>query len=152
AVTDKPEAHDYLRQRGAARLLQRDEVRDSSDRALLKAQWSSAIDTVGGQTLVTLVRATMHRGCVAACGLVGGTSLPLTVYPFILRGVSLVGIDSAKCPMTERLEIWGKLAGPWRVDDLAGLTRSVTLGELDQTVADILAGRITGRVLVRPVS
>jgi len=150
AVTGKPESHDYLRRLGAARLVERDACVDTSDRPLLKARWSSAIDTVGGQTLATLIRSTMHRGCVAACGLVGGISLPLTVYPFILRGVSLMGIDSAKCPMAERLEIWNKLAGPWRVNDLLGLTRTVTLAGLDQAVADILAGGITGRVLVRP--
>lgn len=150
AVTGKADAHDYLRRLGAERLLARDEVVDTSARPLLSARWSAAVDSVGGGTLATLVRSTMHRGCVAACGLVGGTDLPLTVFPFILRGVRLIGIDSAQCPMPERLKIWDRLAGPWRVDERVGTTRTITLGQLGEAVEQILAGEVTGRILVRP--
>ncbi|MCG8624300.1 MAG: oxidoreductase, partial [Proteobacteria bacterium] len=92
----------------------RDHAEDSSGKPLLAARWAGAVDTVGGTTLATLIRSTQHRGCVAACGMVGGVDLAMTVFPFILRGVTLDGIDSASCPMPERLEIWNKLAGPWR--------------------------------------
>jgi NADPH:quinone reductase-like Zn-dependent oxidoreductase len=96
------------------------------------------------------VRSLDHRGCVAACGLVAGTAVNLTVYPFILRGVTLAGIDSAKCPRPERLEMWRKLAGEWRVDQLDKIADEVTLDELSERVQTILAGRVVGRTLVAP--
>ena len=150
AVTGKPTAHDYLLSLGASRVVSREEVEDASDRPLLKTKWSSAVDTVGGNTLSTIVRSTAHRGCVAACGLVAGIDLPLTVYPFILRGVSLIGIDSAKCPMESRSPIWSKLAGEWKLDGLDAMAETIDLTGLDERVQAILAGKITGRVLVRP--
>jgi len=152
AVTGKTERHDWLRELGAATILGREEVVDSSDQPLLSARWAAAVDTVGGQPLTTIVRSMQHRGCVAACGLVAGTGLPLSVYPFILRGVTLAGIDSAKCPRPERLEMWHKLAGPWRVERLDRLAGEATLDELPQRVEQILAGQIVGRTLVVPRS
>ena len=106
AVTGKPEHHDWLRKLGAARFSIANDVSDDSDRPLLRSRWAAAVDTVGGKPLATILRSTQHRGCVAACGLVAGTDIPTTVYPFILRGVTLAGIDSAKCPRPERLEMW----------------------------------------------
>ena len=150
AVTGKADRHDWLRELGAAKVLDREVVSDASDQPLLKSRWAAAVDTVGGQTLTTLVRSLAHRGCVAACGLVGGTELPLSIYPFILRGVTLAGIDSAKCPRPERLEIWQKLAGPWRVERLDQLADEATFDELPQRVEQILAGQIVGRTLVVP--
>src|SRR5262249_242133 len=97
AVSGKAERHDWLRAVGAAKVLGRDEVDDTSAQPLLKSRWAAAVDTVGGVPLAMIIRSLEHRGCVAACGLVAGTELPLSVYPFILRGVTLAGIDSAKC-------------------------------------------------------
>ncbi len=148
AVTGKPEQHDWLRQLGATRILGREEVTDTSDRPLLKERWAAAVDTVGGVPLATILRSMAHRGCVAACGLVAGHELPLSVYPFILRGVTLAGIDSAQCPYSERLEMWEKLAGEWRVDHLESLTTSIGLQELPKYVTKILAGQIVGRTVV----
>jgi len=151
AVSRKQSAHDFLRDLGASKIIGREDVVDTSDRPLLSARWSAGVDTVGGTTLATLLRSTMHRGCVAACGLVGGHELSLTVYPFILRGVTLAGIDSEKCPMPERRQIWSKLAGQWRLPDLSTLVDStVNLSHLDDRIAAILAGRIQGRTLVLP--
>jgi putative YhdH/YhfP family quinone oxidoreductase len=150
AVTGKREQHDWLRQLGARAILSRDEVIDPTDRPLLSARWAAAVDTVGGQPLATLVRSIDHRGCVAACGLVAGTQIQLTVYPFILRGVTLAGIDSAQCPRPERLEIWQKLAGPWRVEQLDQVADEITLDELPDRIERILAGRIVGRTIVAP--
>ena len=150
AVSGKPEAQEYLKRLGAARVIGRDAVHDTSTRPLLSTQWASAIDTVGGATLSTVIRSTMHRGVVAVCGLVESAELPLSVYPFLLRGVNLAGIASASCPMPARLDIWRRLAGPWKInfDDLA--TKVIDLNQLDQYVQQILAGRVTGRVVVRP--
>jgi putative YhdH/YhfP family quinone oxidoreductase len=152
AVTGKPEHHDFLKRLGAKTILGRDDVVDTSDRPLLNARWAAAVDTVGGIPLASVVRSIDHRGCVAACGLVAGTDLDLTVYPFILRGVTLAGIDSAKCPRPDRLEIWNKLAGPWKVAQLNEVADEVTFAELPDRIERILAGGIVGRTLVVPQS
>ncbi|MBX3425624.1 MAG: YhdH/YhfP family quinone oxidoreductase [Pirellulales bacterium] len=152
AVTGKPEQAEWLHGLGAAELLSREQAADASDRPLLGERWAAAVDTVGGVTLAALVRNMKHRGVVTACGLVGGVDVPLTVYPFILRGVTLAGIDSAKCPREPRLEMWSKLAGPWKVDQLAALRREITLDEVPAEIARMLAGQSHGRVVVRPTS
>ncbi len=152
AVTGKPEQHEWLRRLGAHIILRRDEVSDDTDRPLLSARWAAAVDTVGGRPLATIVRSVDHRGCVAACGLVAGAELEFTVYPFILRGVTLAGIDSAQCPRPERLAMWQKLAGAWRVDQLDEIAAEITLDDLPDGVQKILAGQIVGRTLVAPRS
>jgi acrylyl-CoA reductase (NADPH) len=150
AATGKVEQHPLLRQLGADRFLTREEVSDRSDRPLLKSQWAAAVDTVGGATLSTLMRSTIHRGCVAACGLVGGDRLEMSVYPLLLRGATLYGIDSAKCPREPRMEIWDLLSGKWRMTNLEPLRSEVTLSELPAAIERMLAGKSVGRVLVRP--
>jgi acrylyl-CoA reductase (NADPH) len=152
AVTGKQSEHSLLHRLGAAKILGRADVVDTSDRPLLSARWAAAVDTVGGPPLATIIRSMQHRGCVAACGLVAGTELTLTVYPFILRGVTLAGIDSAKCPRPQRLEMWQKLAGPWRVEQLDELAEMVTLDGLPKAVEQILAGENIGRTLIVPRS
>jgi len=150
AVTGKAQAHDFLRSLGASDIIGREEVDDQSDPPLLAGRWSSAIDTVGGNILATLLRSTEHRGVVTACGLVAGSDLPTSVYPFILRGITLVGIDSQKCPMEARRKLWQQLAGPWKLDNLAGLATTVNLSQLDEKIQEILAGKIQGRTVVEP--
>jgi putative YhdH/YhfP family quinone oxidoreductase len=141
-----------LRKLGASTILDRDAVADDSNRPLLRSRWAAAVDTVGGKPLATILRSTQHRGCVAACGLVAGTDVPTTVYPFILRGVTLAGIDSANCPRPERLEMWAKLGGPWRIGQLDSIADEITLDELADRVQKILAGQIVGRTVVTPQS
>lgn len=149
AVTGKADQHDALRQLGASDVAGRD-VLAGPDRPLLKAQWAGAVDTVGGKPLTVVLRSIDHRGCVAACGLVAGAELPMTVYPFILRGVTLAGIDSAKCPRAPRLEMWRRLAGPWKVDLPPAMITQVTLQETPDRVAQMLAGNVAGRTVVVP--
>lgn len=150
AVTGKPEHEKLLKDLGASRILKREDVDDASGKPLLAERWAGAVDTVGGRTLATLLATTHHRGCVTACGLVGGVELPTTVYPFILRGVTLAGIDSAKCPRGPRLEVWRRLSGDWRLDNLTAIRREITFAELPATVKEMLAGGAVGRTLVRP--
>jgi putative YhdH/YhfP family quinone oxidoreductase len=152
AVTGKPTEHDWLRRLGATTVLGREALADDPSRPLLAARWAAAVDTVGGLPLAVVVRSLEHRGCVAACGLVAGTDVPLTVYPFLLRGITLAGIDSAKCPRPERLEMWNKLAGPWRVDQLEDIADEITFDELPDRVNKILAGQIVGRTIIAPRS
>ncbi len=112
---------------------------------MIKARWAAAVDTVGGVTLSTLLRSTHPGGCVSACGLVGGADLPMTVYPFILRGVVLAGISSSSYPAAAPPGLWAKLAGPWKPKLLNELATEVRLEDLEPKIQDILAGKIVGR-------
>jgi acrylyl-CoA reductase (NADPH) len=152
AITGKPQHASLLQSLGAAEVLGRDAVTDDSGKPMLAERWAAAVDTVGGATLATIVRSLRYRGVVAACGLVAGTELPLSVYPFLLRGVTLAGIDSAKCPREPRLEVWRRLTGPWRVELPDELVTTVTFEELPDAVERILSGGVAGRTLVRPVA
>jgi acrylyl-CoA reductase (NADPH) len=149
AVTGKQSLHERLRDWGAADILAREDVLDSSTRPLLSGRWAGALDTVGGNTLATLIRQTRDHGCVTACGLVGGTDLALSVYPFILRGVTLAGITSAGCPRSKRIELWEKLARPWRLPQLDSITTEITLDQVGSLVPKILAGEVVGRTVIR---
>lgn len=149
AVTGKADRNDWLRGLGAARIVSRDAAVDATARPLLSATYAGGVDTVGGPTLGTLLRSLQHRGCVAACGLVGGADLPVTVYPFILRGVTLAGIDSAWCPAERRREMWRLLAGDWKPSGLAHLATFIGLDQLGDAVQEILGGQVAGRVVVR---
>lgn len=149
AVSGKADRKGWLMEQGAAEVVDRSALADTSSRPLLSARWAGAVDTVGGQTLANVIRAMKHRGCVAACGVVGGAELPLTVFPFILRGVTLAGIDSAWCPDDRRRVIWELLSSTWKPKDLASLAEFVDLDQVGTAVPRILAGQITGRVVVR---
>jgi putative YhdH/YhfP family quinone oxidoreductase len=148
AVTGKRHLEPRLREWGASRVIGRDEVTKDNSKPLLSARWAGGVDTVGGNTLATLIRQTMNYGVVAACGLVGGIELPLTVHPFILRGVTLAGIGSAALPYDRRLEIWRKLSDVWRLDGLESLATTIGLAQLEQYVQQILRGEIVGRTVV----
>lgn len=148
ASTGTEAAYGWLRELGAAEIIPRAELSEASERPLLKARFAGAVDTVGGEPLSNLVKSLRYRGAVAACGLVAGPQLSLTVFPFILRGVSLLGIDSAECPMALRRRVWERLAGDWKVD-LSVVTQEVALEDLGGAIEEILAGRTQGRVLVR---
>jgi acrylyl-CoA reductase (NADPH) len=151
ASSGKPSAHDLVKMAGAAEIISRQEVHDTSDKPLLPTRWSGAVDTVGGDTLATVVRSLDRGGCVAACGLVGGTGLKLTVYPFLLRGVDLAGIDSAECPMDTRRRLWQRLATEWKPACLERLAAEVDFSGLPARIEQILAGQVAGRVLVKPI-
>lgn len=149
AVTGKAAAHAYLRQLGAHSLLARDDVDDRSGKPLLSSRWAGGVDTVGGNALSTVLRSTRHSGCIAACGLAASNELPITVFPFILRAVTLAGIDAAWCDIQLRHEIWQRLATAWKPAQLELMARFVRLSDLPRHVDDILHGRIMGRVVVR---
>ena len=148
AVTGKTTAHEYLQSLGAAEILPREAVDEKSDKPLLSRRWAGAVDTVGGNALSTILRSMQLSGCVAACGNAGGFDLPITVYPFILRGVTLVGIDALGCPPELRHRAWSLLAGPWKPDQLETITSVVRLPDLPERIDAILHGKITGRVVI----
>ncbi len=148
ASTGTEAAHGWLGDLGASEIVPREELSESSSKPLLRSRFAGAVDTVGGEVLSNVVKSLTYRGAAAACGLVAGPELSLSVFPFILRGVSLLGIDSAACPMDVRRRVWEKLAGAWKVD-LDKVTREVTLDELSSVIDEILAGQTQGRVLVK---
>ena len=148
ASTGTKEAEGLLKSLGASEVIDRHELSEEQKRPMLKSRWGGAIDTVGGSTLTNVVKSLKWGASAAACGLVAGPQLDLTVFPFILRGVNLLGVDSAQCPMAKRKEVWEKLAGEWKVD-LEAVTNEVTLSELDDAVDAILQGKTQGQTLVK---
>ncbi len=150
AVSGKPEAAEWLKQLGAAEVVPREAVYDTSQKPLVAGRWAGAVDTVGGTMLATLLKQAARGACIAATGLVGGADLPTSVYPFILRAAHLVGIDSAEYPIARRERIWSQMAGPWRPQGLETIAAGeVTLDGLEPKIGEILAGKVRGRVLVR---
>ncbi len=148
AVSGKPERHPFIKRLGAAEVIGRQEILGPPDKGLLPERWSGAIDVVGGRTLADVLKSTRYGGAVASCGLAGSSDLPMNVFPFILRGVSLLGIDSVHCPMGTRLRIWGKLAAEWKPPLLNEMARECPLADLPEQSEAMLAGRMFGRLVV----
>lgn len=149
AVTGKADQHSYLEHLGAREVVGRDEVK-AGHHALERGRWGGAVDSVGGEMLAGITRTVRPWGNIAAIGLAGGHELNTTVMPFILRGVSLIGINSAGCPHEIRQEIWQRLASdlkPRQLGDI--LARTISLEELPEVFDEMLEGRILGRTLVR---
>ncbi|PWC91116.1 MDR family oxidoreductase [Azospirillum sp. TSO5] len=147
AVTGRPEEAGYLRALGAKDVLDRAQFTEPG-KPLAKERWAGAVDVVGGQVLANVCSAMKYRGTVAACGLAGGMSLPTTVAPFILRGVTLAGVDSVMCPKELRIEAWRRLSEDLDLNKLEGLTEQVAMSDVIPAAARLLDGRIRGRVIV----
>jgi acrylyl-CoA reductase (NADPH) len=147
AATGKVSEHAFLTGLGAKTIISREEANDTSGRPLQKPRWAGVVDTVGGNILATALKTAKHGGLVAACGNAMSADLNVNVFPFILRGVSLMGVDSVEIPMRSRQMAWSKLAGEWKID-LAELVTEVSLEELNPKIDEILKGGIRGRVLV----
>ncbi len=146
-VSGRPESEPYLRQLGAAEFVSREEMNQPS-RPLEGQRWAGAIDTVGSTLLARVLAETSYGGCVAACGLAGGADLPTTVMPFILRNVSLRGVDSVMCPVDRRKEAWSRLVRDLPADALGEIGQTISLEELPSAAEKIVAGQIRGRVIV----
>jgi len=149
AATGKPEEAPMLRELGATEVLTREETSAEPGRPLESERWAACVDPVGGAALAFALRSIRYGGAVASSGLTGGTDLHTTIFPFILRGVSLLGIDSVQTPMATRRAVWERLAGDLRSPALDHLTREITLDEVDAHLDDVLAGRGRGRTVVR---
>ena len=148
ASTRKKDKEDYLKNLGAKLIISSDELNDKSGKPLLSRRWKGAVDTVGGNILSTILRSLDYGCSVASCGNVLSPELNMTVYPFILRGVNLLGINSAETPMDLRKIIWQKLAGEWKINLLNKITTECSLEDLNEKIDFILDGKITGRILV----
>jgi acrylyl-CoA reductase (NADPH) len=148
ALTGKDSEHDYLRELGASDVLSRNGLQMGT-RPLEKTMWAGAVDAVGGDILAWLTRTMMYGGCIASSGLTAGTELRTTVLPFILRSVKLLGIDSAMCAMTARLDVWRRLATDLKPRHLKAVAHEIALEELPHAFATLLAGSARGRFVVR---
>ena len=148
AVTGRPNEAEYLRSLGASEIIPRDEL-NGDPRPLGKTRWAGGVDAVGSRILANILSTTKDNGCVAACGLAQGMDLPTFVAPFILRGITLYGIDSVMCPAERRAHVWQRLADVLDGDALESMTSEVGLDELPALADEILAGRTRGRVVVR---
>jgi acrylyl-CoA reductase (NADPH) len=147
AVSGRPAETGYLKQLGAAEVLDRATFA-TPGKPLGKERWAGAVDVVGSHTLANVCATTKYRGVVTACGLAGGMDFPATVAPFILRGVTLVGIDSVMCPRPERLEAWRRLASDLDMAKLATISHEVGLNEVIPLAPKLLNGEVRGRVIV----
>lgn len=145
AVSGKADRVDWLRSLGAAKVMSREEVLEGKERALGRPTWAGVLDTVGGDILWNLVKSLKYGMSLAACGLVAGASIPATVFPFLLRHVNLLGIDSVQLPLSEKRRIWGKLAAQWKLKSLQSLSQPLRLDTLSLAIDDILAGEMVGR-------
>ncbi len=147
ASTGRPQESDYLRQLGASAIINRHEL-NQPGRALLKERWAAVVDSVGSHTLANACAATRYRGIVAACGLAQGMEFPATVAPFILRGVTLAGIDSVNRPLDDRLEAWARLATDLDPALLTLISHEIGLSEVIEQSPRLIAGEVRGRVVV----
>jgi acrylyl-CoA reductase (NADPH) len=148
ASTGRAALHDYLTSLGATTIIDRATIAKPSGKPLDPERWAGCIDSVGGATLAAVLPQLRHRGAVASCGLAGGSQLETTVIPFLLRGVSILGIDSVACPLRERKQAWHRLAQDLPAGKLDAMVEMVGLGDLFRLASEILAGRVRGRVVV----
>jgi acrylyl-CoA reductase (NADPH) len=148
ASTGRPELASYLTELGAAELIDRATLAAKPSRPLDSERWAGAVDAVGGTTLATILTQLYYRASVAACGLAGGSEVPATVIPFLLRGVNLLGIDSVMCPRDERIEAWQRLARDLPLDRLERMTRTLPLSALPDLAPQILKGEVRGRTVI----
>ena len=148
ASTGRVAEADYLKDLGASEIIDRNELSQPSDRPLQSRRWAGGIDAVGSHTLANVLAMTDDRGAVAACGLVGGMDLPTSVAPFILRGVTLIGIESVMTPKTERIEAWQRLERDLDVSKLHDMVTTIGFDDIRATAEKIVAGQVRGRVVV----
>ncbi len=147
AVTGRPEESDYVKGLGAVEVLDRSAF-SSPGKPIGKERWAGAVDVVGSHVLANVCATTKYRGVVTACGLAGGMDFPATVAPFILRGVTLVGVDSVMCPRAERIQAWERLARDLDLSKLDMIGHEIALADAIPTAAELLDGRVRGRVIV----
>ncbi|MDI6852612.1 MAG: YhdH/YhfP family quinone oxidoreductase [Deltaproteobacteria bacterium] len=149
AVSGRPENKDYLLGIGAREMISAEEATDTSGKPLLKSLWAGSVDTVGGPILATTIKSTNYGGVVTCCGNAASPDLPLNVFPFILRGVTLIGIDSQNCPMEMRRKVWHRIAGDWKLPHLEKLASETDLAGLSEQIDLMLKRQHRGRTIVR---
>ena len=148
AISGKQTEHDFLLRLGASEVIARKDFEQENKRPMIKGDYAGGIDTVGGSILDNMIKSTQPMGVVTCCGMVASPKLNLTVFPFILRGVSLIGIDSQNYPMAYREVVWNKLAKNWKPDNLMDVYKEISLDELSDHIDLMLDGKLKGRTIV----
>lgn len=149
AMTGKEAQHDYLKALGASEIVSREALGEVSARPMLKPAFAHAIDTVGGDILTNVVKSLQPQGSVAICGLVASANFDVSVLPFILRGVNVLGVDSVELPLEDKARNWQRLAEEWRLPTLEQMTLEIGLEEISETVDSLMSGNVVGRTLVK---
>ena len=149
ASTGKDTQHDFLQRLGAKEIISREDVYNGKIKGLDKQLWAAAVDPVGGEALASILSKIHYGGSVAVSGLTGGGNVPATVFPFILRGINLLGIDSVYCPMEIRQALWNRMATDLKPDNLEIIATEISLHDLPNTLPKILKGLAKGRFLVK---
>lgn len=150
ASTGRRELEAYLTALGASEVIDRSSLSEPQDAPLQREHWAGVVDTVGSATLANAIAQTRYGGTVAACGLAGGSDLPTSVFPFILRGVTLAGIDSVMCPTPERVVAWERIAAQLPAERLDAISETRPMSDIFDLAGDVLAGAVRGRVVVDP--
>ena len=148
AMTGSESAHGFLRELGASQIIGREEYSQPGPKPLSKELWAGAVDAVGGDILFNIVKSLKYGGSVACCGLVASPQFQASVFPFILRGVNLLGVDSVNLPLSHKRQLWNKLATNWKPAGLARLETQVGMAGLDAALKTVLAGKSTGRLVL----
>ncbi|ADO77523.1 YhdH/YhfP family quinone oxidoreductase [Halanaerobium praevalens] len=149
AVTGKTGARYYFNNLGVKNIISRKKAADNSSKMLLEKKWDGVIDTVGGNILSTAIKSTKYGGIVTCCGNAASANLDLNVYPFILRGVSLIGIDSVKCSQALKQKLWKKIASEWKLEQIDEFSQEIRLEDLNKQIDKMLAGNAKGRFVVK---
>lgn len=149
AITGKQEEEGFLRDLGASEIIPRKDIDNEESSPMLKAEFAGGIDTVGGHILENIIKSVGPMGAVTCCGLVASPKLDLTVFPFILRGVTLMGIDSQNYPMNYRKDVWEKLSGEWKPEQLMTMYREIPLEQVGTAIHEMLEGKSRGRTVVK---
>jgi acrylyl-CoA reductase (NADPH) len=148
AMTGTESAHEFLRGLGAKQVIGREDYTQPGPKPLSKELWAGAVDAVGGDILFNIVKSLKYGGSVACCGLVASPQFQASVFPFILRGVNLLGVDSVNLPLAHKRQLWNKLATNWKPDGLLKLETKVGMSGLDAALKTVLAGQSTGRLVL----
>lgn len=146
--TGKTSGEQFLTGLGASRVIDRQQLSEETPRPLLKEEWAGAVDVVGGHTLVNVLKSLNYGASVSCCGLVGSPSLAASVFPFILRGVNLLGIDSVNLPLASKARVWNLLAGDWKLENLEALCQEISFDELSDSLQSVLSGQAVGRIVL----
>jgi len=152
ASTGKTDANEMLLSIGATDIISREDLDDQSGKIMLRERWAGVVDTVGGNILATALKSTKYGGTVTTCGNVASPKLATTVFPFILRGISLIGIDSVECDMELRTKLWDLLSKEWKIEAISKHVEEITLNELESKIQLILKGKLMGRTIVNLAS
>ncbi len=145
ASTGKPSSHERLRQLGASDIIDRSELSESNSKPMVAERWAGAVDVVGGDTLFNVIKSLRYGASVAACGLVQSPMFSASVFPFILRGVNLLGVDSVELPLAHKKSVWEKLATEWKLKSLDSLGTEIGMDDLQDCLQQVLAGKAEGR-------